>query len=156
MNATPFAPDFDNHASAEGVGYSGTDVLEIMAEAENYNAYLLGEVVKHAADPVPDFGAGSGTFATLMKDRGFDVICVEADERQRSLLAQKGFTAFSSLAALSAESVSFVYSLNVLEHIADDEEAARSLFRVLRPMFSLRTGLPISLFLLRSSRRAYS
>ena len=125
--------DFDHRISEEEFAYSGTDVLHIMEGAHNYNAYLMGELSRHAAGTVVDFGAGTGTFATLMRDRGFDVVCVEADERQRRLLAQKGFTAFSSLSTVATDSVSYAYSVNVLEHIADDVEAARSLLRVLRP-----------------------
>jgi len=123
-----------NHSdSAEGFAYSGTDVLEIMAATRNYNAYLLGEVIRHAADTVVDFGAGTGTFATWMRDRGYDVVCIEPDERQRHLLDQKGFATFPGSAAVASEPVSYAYSVNVLEHVADDAEAARSLFRVLRP-----------------------
>ena len=45
--------------------YSGTENLEVMSEAINYNAYLTHLVFSHvkATDSILDFGAGIGTFS---------------------------------------------------------------------------------------------
>jgi len=57
--------------------YSGTDNLEVMAEAKNYNAFLLGLILQpiKPTDLLLDFGAGIGTFAILLKGLGYQVVC---------------------------------------------------------------------------------
>ena len=66
--------------------YTGTDNLEIMAEAVNYNRFLNRLILNHAkkGDRILDFGAGIGTFASAISDRGFKVDCVEVDIEQAS------------------------------------------------------------------------
>ena len=115
--------------------YEGTAHLEVMAEARNYNAFLVDLVLeqRQGATRAVDFGAGIGTFAALVRDRGLDVLCVERDPRQRTAIANRGMTAVADLDAVPDGSVEYVYSLNVLEHIADDAAALRLLARKLAP-----------------------
>jgi SAM-dependent methyltransferase len=123
-------------ANAHDAGpYQGTDNLEVMAEARNYNAFLVDLVLAHrqGASRAVDFGAGVGTLAALVRDRGLDVLCVEPDPRQRVAIADRGMTALADLDALPDGSVDYVYSLNVLEHIVDDAAALRLLARKLAP-----------------------
>jgi hypothetical protein len=44
--------------------YTGVDNLEVMAEARNYNDFLIEEVIRNCGSSprVMDFGAGAGTF----------------------------------------------------------------------------------------------
>lgn len=115
--------------------YTGTDNLEIMQEAVNYNRFLSRLVGRHAMGEgkILDFGAGIGTFASKVKDSGYDIECLEVDAAQAALLDAKGLPVFTSLDAAADNSYDFVYSLNVLEHIEDDAAAARELFRVMKP-----------------------
>lgn len=48
-----------------GNDYSGSDILEVMLEAVNYNRFLRELVALNLSptDHVVDFGAGIGTFA---------------------------------------------------------------------------------------------
>jgi SAM-dependent methyltransferase len=123
-------------ANAHDAGpYQGTDNLEVMAEARNYNAFLVDLVLAHrqGASRAVDFGAGVGTFAALVRERGLDVLCVEPDSQQCAAIANRGMTAITGLDALPDGSVDYVYSLNVLEHIADDAAALHLLARKLAP-----------------------
>ena len=115
--------------------YAGTDVLEIMAEARNYNAYLAALIERQLRPGmrVLDFGAGVGTFAEPLARRAVDVICVETDAGQRERLIEAGLQAFAGLDEIAPESLDFVYTLNVLEHIADDAAAMRALADRLKP-----------------------
>jgi SAM-dependent methyltransferase len=115
--------------------YQGTDHLEAMAEARNYNAFLVALVLAHrgGAARVVDFGAGIGTFARMVRDRGIDVLCVEPDPRQCEVIREAGLAAVADLESLADGSVECIYSLNVLEHIADDAAALRLLARKLAP-----------------------
>ncbi len=115
--------------------YSGTDNLEIMSEAVNYNRFLVDAIAAHAkpTDQLLDFGAGVGTFALELDRRGFQVKCVELDPDQAQTIRHQGLVACEHLEEIPDESVDLVYSLNVLEHIEDDVGALRELFAKLRP-----------------------
>ncbi|HEX9460980.1 MAG TPA: methyltransferase domain-containing protein [Alphaproteobacteria bacterium] len=115
--------------------YAGIAMLEVIAEAVNYNTWLAETVVTGLAhrSPVVDFGAGSGTFSRMVRDRGAQVVCVEPDPTLAARLRGDGFDVHGSLAALPDAAVPAVYSLNVLEHIEDDAAALRELNRILSP-----------------------
>jgi SAM-dependent methyltransferase len=116
-------------------GYTGTDNLEVMREAVNYNRALLDLVKAHvrASDRLLDFGAGTGTFAIALAAEGYDVECVEPDPAQRAAIEAAGLRAHGDLAAIPAASIDCAYTLNVLEHIEDDEGTLRELFAMVRP-----------------------
>ena len=110
-------------------GYTGTDNLEVMREAVNYNRALLDLVKAQArkSDRMLDFGAGTGTYATALAAEGYAVECVEPDPAQRTAIAGAGLRVHGDLAAIPAASVDCVYTLNVLEHIEDDLATIRAL-----------------------------
>jgi SAM-dependent methyltransferase len=117
------------------IRYGGGDNLDVMDGAENYNAALADLV---AAEFAPgseflDFGAGNGTFARLMRGRGFTVACLEVDPAFREQLGREGFRVFGSLAEVPEASLDGIYTLNVLEHIEHDVEVLRLLHRRLKP-----------------------
>ena len=114
--------------------YTGIDVLEALQEARNYNRYLTKLVTKYAggARCLLDFGAGIGTFGDLVRQEGFEVRCVEADEGLARRLRNKGFETISNLEVLPDSSFDFIFSLNVFEHIENDEEVMRTLANKLR------------------------
>jgi SAM-dependent methyltransferase len=111
-------------------GYSGATNLEAMLHAVKYNAFLTSLVIAHAKqdDVVVDLGAGLGAFAQEMKLRNYKVLCVEPDESQARTIAAAGLP----VVADEAESVDYLYSLNVLEHIDDDRVALREMHARLR------------------------
>ncbi len=112
--------------------YQGVPNLEAMEGARNYNDFLTSAVLSRvdASRPVLDFGAGTGTHARRLRERGVDVRCVEPDPLLRGSLAREGFKVVAGVRDLGRASFASVYSLNVLEHIEDDEEALQQLFAV--------------------------
>ena len=52
--------------------YSGTDNLEVMAEAKNYNAFLLALILQpiKLADVLMDFGAGIAPLRSCSRNGG--------------------------------------------------------------------------------------
>jgi len=124
--------------------YTGTEILEVMKEAVNYNRFLIDLVESHCRpnDLVVDFGAGAGTFATPLRERGHNVACVELDQGLRQRLLDQGFAAHADIAEMPDASVDFIYTLNVLEHIEDDGAALRLLRSKLKPNGRLLIYVP--------------
>ena len=114
--------------------YPGVDILEALESARNYNDYLVG-LVRQATDSndLIDFGAGIGTFSKLLRAASYGITCVEPDPLLRNRLIEEGFTVSKDLSPVPDESVPFIFSLNVLEHINDDEAAIRQIARKLKP-----------------------
>ena len=125
--------------------YEGVDNLEAMVEARNYNSFLADLVVADARNlgRVADFGAGTGLLGGMISDAGIKVVCVEPDPSLRELLQTHSLIAYSSLDALTSESIRYVYSFKLLEHIEDDLAACRALHN--RLSRGVRSGLCSSL-----------
>ena len=109
--------------SAPQLSYTGIDVLETLEGATNYNSLLLDLIVDSSGDcsRMLDFGAGTGTFAKLLRTKSIDVVCVEPDVLLANGLARDGFLTFNDLNQVSDGSFDFIFTLNVLEHIEDDQ-----------------------------------
>ena len=103
--------------------YTGADVLETLDRATNYNSLLLDLILDSSGDcsRMLDFGAGIGTFAKLLRNRGVDVVCVEPDAVMAYGLVRDGFLTYNDLDKVPEGSFDFIFTLNVLEHIEDDE-----------------------------------
>lgn len=115
--------------------YEGTENLEAMRHAVRYNRFLTDLVVRagRGAAHAVDFGSGTGTFALAVQGRGLEIRCVEPDEALAQRLSGLGFEVSPSLQTLERSSQPFVYSLNVLEHIDDDQQAMEAIARILEP-----------------------
>jgi SAM-dependent methyltransferase/uncharacterized protein YqgC (DUF456 family) len=115
--------------------YPGVSNLEAMQAAPNYNAFLTSVLLTRVdvSRPVLDFGAGTGTHASQLRERGVIVRCVEPDPQLRRRLKQEGFVVAGDVLEYGAGSFTSIYSLNVLEHIPDDDEVLRQLFAATEP-----------------------
>ena len=118
--------------------YTGIDNLEIMASAVNYLRHLNDSIAAVAGPPsaaprLVDFGAGTGTHAIAMRDRGYDVACIEIDPTLQSMLRGEGLTVGDAPSAFEPASFDLAYTMNVIEHIVDDEQALASLVNCVRP-----------------------
>ena len=103
--------------------YTGLDVLETLDRATNYNSLLLSLILDSSGgcNRMLDFGAGIGTFAKRLRTRGVDVVCVESDVLLANGLVRDGFPTFNDLDEVPDDSFGFIFTLNVLEHIEDDQ-----------------------------------
>jgi SAM-dependent methyltransferase len=136
--------------------YSGTGNLEVMDDAINYNAHLLNFVRTYAGptDRILDFGAGIGTFSIPLKGEGWNVECVETDPSQLQRIIEQGAQGFSNLNEVPDEIYDYIYTLNVLEHIEDDQAALLNLFSKLKPGGRLLIYVPAFQLLFTSMDRA--
>jgi SAM-dependent methyltransferase len=115
--------------------YRGHDILDLLKEARNYNRWLTDQVVT-AKPPqtakIIDLGAGRGTFAEMLRERGLEIGCVEPDPENQGVLRERGFSVQSTIDENERDSVDYVYTLNVLEHVPEDEELVLAVFTRLR------------------------
>ena len=121
--------------------YVGHDELLVLEKAMNYNRHIASQFAAalptepwaHQGPLVVDFGAGIGTISRWFRDlTGISPVAVELDANQRRVLGDRGLTALAALDGLPDDSVDFVFSSNVFEHIVNDVEALRLVHRKLR------------------------
>ena len=115
--------------------YRGHDILDLLKDARNYNRWLADQVI--AAKPsdakqVVDLGAGRGTFAEMLRTAGWEINCVEPDRENQLILRERGFAVQATMGEHEPESLDYVYTLNVLEHVPKDEDLLRDVFSRLR------------------------
>lgn len=110
--------------------FEAPDLIEVMDEAVLYNRFLGREVARWAqgAERILDFGAGNGRFCIPLAQRGHRVEAVEPDAALRRSIAERGVPARESLDAFGAERFDGIYSINVIEHVEDDEALLRDFF----------------------------
>ena len=115
--------------TAPQLSYAGVDILETLEGATNYNSLLLGLIRESSQgrSRMLDFGAGTGTFAKLLRTKGIEVVCVEPDAQLAERLIRDGFLTFSDLKHVPDASFEFIFTLNVLEHFNDDWSSFRQL-----------------------------
>lgn len=136
--------------------YSGRDNLDVMAHAKNYNQFLLNAILSHVHpyELIVDFGAGNGTFAAPLakaqESKQYQIVCVETDPVLCAALHDVGLTVVNDLAQLPDNSVDYLYSLNVLEHIENDLAITQLWFSKLRPAGKLLVFVPAFQFLFTS------
>lgn len=128
--------------------YTGCENLEAMTEAVNYNKFLIDLVLKQLGPKnrtkvrILDFGAGSGTYAKLLKDHDIIVDCLEPDETLQKELKKNGFKVFTDINKVPADTYDLIYALNVFEHIEDDFAEVRKLRNVLKKSGRLLIYVP--------------
>ena len=126
--------------SSKNVPYTGLDNLDVMKIAKRYNKFLANEILKYdtGANKILDFGAGIGTFSSAFNNQ--NLILVEPDKALRNSLEKDGYQAYPDLSKIDNDSLDFIYSLNVLEHIKDDIDSLKELSS------KLKTGGQILLY----------
>jgi len=124
--------------------YSGVEELDILADAHNYNRALTDFVQTELPDDatVLDFGAGIGSFSKPIKQLAKQMICLEPDAHLRERLRDAGLRTVKSPDDIKTNTVDYGFTLNVLEHIEDDEKAMADLFRMIKPGGKLAVYVP--------------
>ncbi|MBE6452511.1 MAG: class I SAM-dependent methyltransferase [Alphaproteobacteria bacterium] len=114
--------------------YSGEENLEIMNKAVNYNGRLLELLQKLIAsknDMIADLGAGNGYFVKELRELNYkNLVCVEPAQNMQKYL--KEFEVFLSMEDIEDCSLDFIYSLNVLEHIENDNAVIEQIYNKLK------------------------
>jgi SAM-dependent methyltransferase len=125
--------------------YSGHRVLEAMRSAPRYLDAVYGMAKLQAtasSGPILDFGAGDGAFVERFQREGYNVVCVEPDPTNQNTLRGLGAHVVADVTELAGASYSFIYTINVLEHLPSPEINLAELHRVLRPGGNLFVFVP--------------
>lgn len=114
--------------------YSGTENLEVMKCAFNYNRHLVNLITSFVTSKTKvmlDYGAGMGIFAEKIEHEGYRVVCLEPDLNLSKHLSKR-FSVKTDLTDVDKEYWDYIYSLNVLEHIEDDSKALEQIYASLK------------------------
>lgn len=122
-------PGKNNKKKSSDFVYTGKEELDNMALMVRYNQSIVTLIKSYIINSqnILDFGAGIGTLAEYFDPK--KVICLEIDQTQQTILKRKGFSVISDLSYLEDNSVPFVYSSNVLEHIEDDYKVIQDIYK---------------------------
>lgn len=130
--------------------YRGIKTLEILEDAENYNAWISSRISKYIKGATLEIGAGTGNISNYFAHLK-DLVLTDVDEELVKSLREKftkkkkiSFEVFNIAANLGKITNSFdtIYSVNVLEHIENDEKALRNMFRLLKKSGNLVLLVP--------------
>lgn len=126
--------------------------LDLLKDTYNYNHWIYSLIRPYLGDSVLEVGAGIGNLTRFLLYCQ-NVVCVEPDPARVSTLHELA-KAHLNLRVVQARAETFsadevyfypfdtVVCVNVLEHIEDDEKAARKMVEVLRQGGSLLLYVP--------------
>ena len=89
-----------------------------------------------------DIGTGTGDFLSQEKQNGWQIICVETNEKARNIALQKGVTYIGHTSELEDHSVDVVTMWHVLEHVPDVNAQIKELKRLLKPAGTIVIAVP--------------
>jgi len=115
--------------------FEAPDLIEVMDEAVKYNRFLIDALLSWSIglSSVLDFGAGNGRFAEALHEQRRDVHAIEPDPGLRKKIESKGVPTYESLERVEDGHFQGIYTINVLEHLEDDEAFLRGFYRCLEP-----------------------
>ncbi|HKK38502.1 MAG TPA: methyltransferase [Cryomorphaceae bacterium] len=125
----------------------GEDTLKSVGEAKLFNKWMFSEVEPFNQGKIFEIGSGVGNISEFFLDGGYDITLSDIRENYCGYLEDK-FSKYSNLSAIvkmDAERPDFdeaykehigkydsVFSLNVVEHIADDQLAVVNATKLLK------------------------
>ena len=119
--------------------------LESMAIANNYNTYLNKLITSNLdkKNNILDFGAGYGVHTEKIKNAGYKIMALEINKNCLKILKDKNINSFSTFDKVPRP-INCIISLNVLEHIENDDKIIKECYNNLDVGGKLILYLPAS------------
>ncbi|MDC3227016.1 class I SAM-dependent methyltransferase [Acidimicrobiaceae bacterium] len=119
--------------------------LESLTFAKNYNSHILKLLLSSLdrKDNILDFGAGYGLFTEKLKKKGYKISALEKNEKAIKKLKEKNLINYKTIDQIK-EKIDCVISLNVLEHIENDQEIVKDIYNLLKKDGKLLLYVPSS------------
>lgn len=119
--------------------YRGIKTLEVLEGADNYNAWIASRIGHYIKSPALEIGAGIGNISDYFKHTK-ELVLTDIDSNLVKHLEQKFLQKknvkteeldIESNSSKISHPFNTVYSVNVLEHIKDDDKALKNMNRLL-------------------------
>lgn len=119
--------------------------LESISVAENYNKYVADLFFSNIdkTENILDFGAGYGLITEKFKKKGYKISAVEINKTALEKLNDKNIDSYNLIEKVP-KSINCIISLNVLEHIEDDDKYIKKFYNHLPQDGKLILYLPSS------------
>ena len=119
--------------------------LESISVAENYNKYVADLFFSNIdkTENILDFGAGYGLITEKFKKKGYKISAVEINKTALEKLHDKNIDSYNLIEKVP-KSINCIISLNVLEHIEDDDKYIKKFYNHLPQNGKLILYLPSS------------
>lgn len=119
--------------------------LESISVAENYNKYVADLFFSNIdkTENILDFGAGYGLITEKFKKKGYKISAVEINKTALEKLNGKNIDSYNLIEKVP-KSINCIISLNVLEHIEDDDKYIKKFYNHLPQDGKLILYLPSS------------
>ena len=119
--------------------------LESISVAENYNKYVADLFFSNIdkTENILDFGAGYGLITEKFKKKGYKISAVEINKTALEKLNDKNIDSYNLIEKVP-KSINCIISLNVLEHIEDDDKYIKKFYNHLPRDGKLILYLPSS------------
>ena len=126
----------------------GTDTLEVISEAKQFNRWMYEIIKPHCRGNILEIGSGIGNISEFFIEDGADISLSDIETSYFPLLKEK-FGGKKNLKGIHLldlsnknleknhpdmiEAFDTIFALNVVEHIPDHEQAMKNALKMLRP-----------------------
>lgn len=128
-------------------------ILESLAQADKYNAWLISKFKRYLGKNILELGSGLGSITFKIEREGYNILPSDIDQNFLKALRKINKKAFYlnifNIKNSQIKNTKFdtILAINVLEHIAEDPQAFKNIYRLLSPGGNLIIIVPAHQFL---------
>lgn len=137
------------------VDQSGLEILDVVSKANNLNNWMYETIMPYCKGSILEIGSGIGNISEYFIKNNFDISVSDLRKNYREILKEKFSLSENKVLDLDIVDTNFdekykgltcsfdsIFSLNVVEHIKDDDLAIKNMVKLLKPGGSLIILVP--------------